>query len=55
MSRVGIVKRRQRDRVDVHCPVCKSRHWLPDQPTGRCSRKPGPNFTIRQPERNHHR
>ncbi len=51
MSRVGIVKRRQRDRVDVNCPICKSRHWLPDQPTGECPRRPGPIFTIRQPNK----
>lgn len=31
--------------VNVVCPVCDHRHWLPDAATGRCSRQPG-GFTI---------
>ena len=36
--------------VNVVCPVCDRRHWLPATDTGRCPRKPG-RFTIATTER----
>jgi hypothetical protein len=32
--------------VNVVCPVCDHRHWIPDAGTGECSRRPG-SFTVR--------
>ena len=31
----------------VACPICDRRHWLPDAPAGRCSRRPG-EFTTKR-------
>ena len=49
MKRAKIVAHRQGANghrlVGIVCPVCQRRHWLPDQPTGRCPRRPG-RFTI---------
>ena len=51
----GIVRQRRtlgdgRRFVNVVCPVCDRRHWLPATDTGRCPRKPG-RFTIATTER----
>ena len=46
--KTAIVKRRQRDLVDINCPICKSRHWIPNRETGMCPRRRGPAFVIRQ-------
>jgi hypothetical protein len=34
--------------INVVCPICDHRHWLPDAVTGRCPRRPGA-FTIANP------
>jgi hypothetical protein len=45
MKRAIIKHRRQlaygRRLVNIVCPVCDHRHWMPDTDTGRCPRKPG--------------
>lgn len=54
MNRAAVRARRTladgRRLVNIVCPVCDGRHWLPAADTvGRCPRKPG-SFTIRQPK-----
>jgi hypothetical protein len=36
--------------VNVVCPACDGRHWLPDNGTGQCPRRPA-TFTITHPTR----
>jgi hypothetical protein len=38
-----------RQLVNVVCPVCDGRHWLPEADTGCCTRRPG-TFTITHPQ-----
>lgn len=49
MKRATVRQRRTlvdgRRLVNVACPVCEHRHWLPDTGTGRCPRKSG-SFAI---------
>jgi hypothetical protein len=54
MNRAQIRQRRTdhtgRQLVNVVCPVCDRRHWMPDDDTGCCTRKPG-TFTITTTQR----
>lgn len=49
MKAAKVIARRQlgdgRRLVQIVCPVCEHRHWLPSNDTGTCPRKPGV-FTI---------
>lgn len=49
MKRAKVIARRQladgRRLLQIACPVCSHRHWLPATATGRCPRKPG-TFTV---------
>ena len=49
MKAATVKKRRRladgRRLVNVVCPACDGRHWLPDDHTGECPRRPA-TFTI---------
>jgi hypothetical protein len=53
MTRPAVVRARRRLAdghllVQVACPHCSHRHWVPEAATGFCPRKPG-TFTITDP------
>jgi len=50
MRRRALIRQRRtladgRRLVNVVCPICDGRHWLPARPRGRCRRRRG-TFTI---------
>ena len=49
MKRAKVMQRRTladgKVMVNVVCPVCNHRHWLPLSASGQCPRRPG-RFTI---------
>jgi hypothetical protein len=52
--RPALVKQRRRladgtRLVNVVCPACDGRHWLVDDHTGECPRRPATTFTITDP------
>jgi hypothetical protein len=46
----AVIRQRRTDRdgrrlINIVCPVCDRRHWLPDAAAGDCPRRPG-QFVI---------